>query len=92
MTQVKKENMTSNLAILQIKETLRFENLKATRNLVLNQNWDSENSRNVRKNCLNLLVNLNNAQTMFGRFFFRVCRAFVNYVPLRLTCFNLHAS
>ena len=70
MTQVKKENMTSNLAILQIKETLRFENLKATRNLVLNQNWDSENSRNVRKNCLNLLVNLNNAQTMFGRFFF----------------------
>ena len=70
MTQVKKENMTSNLAILQIKETLRFENLKATRNLVLNQNWDSENSRNVRKNCLNLLVNLNNAQTIFGRFFF----------------------
>ena len=70
MTQVKKENMTSNLAILQIKETLRFENLKATRNLVLNQNWDSENSRNVRKNCLNLLVNLNNAQTMFGRVFF----------------------
>ena len=70
MTQVKKENMTSNLAILQIKETLRFENLKATRNLVLNQNWDSENSRNVRKNCLNLLVNLNKDQTMFGRFFF----------------------
>ena len=73
MTLVKKENMTSNLAILQIKETLRFGNLKATRNLILNQNWDSENSRNVRKNCLNLLVNLNNAQTMFGRVFFQVC-------------------
>ena len=73
MTQVKKENMTSNFAILQIKETLRFENLKATRNLVLNQHWDSENSRNVRKNCLNLLVNLNNAQTMFRRVFFQVC-------------------
>ena len=73
MTQVQKENMTSNFAILQIKETLRFENLKATRNLVLNQHWDSENSRNVRKNCLNLLVNLNNAQTMFRRVFFQVC-------------------
>ena len=73
MTQVKKENMTSNFAILQIKETLRFENLKATRNLVLNQHWDSENSRNVRKNCLNLLVNLSNAQTMFRRVFFQVC-------------------
>ena len=40
MTQTKRESMVSNSAILQIKETLRFENLEATRDVALNQNWD----------------------------------------------------